>query len=145
MDSQDKLKLKAIKGFVRSSFTIIGIFTVLSYSFAALVLFRGIENLGNSTYAITLFYTLIALPALCFFIHFCSVKRYYGKLCGTSGIRSEIRSGKSHGITVETASNVAELLKLLERDSDYIALICAEKSSWIDTCEKCFFLIRLKK
>jgi len=78
------LNSKAVKKVINSSFVAIGIFTVLSYCFAAIVLLYGGENLGNNIFIIILLSVLVAVPILLFFKQLCFMRRCYKKLNETS-------------------------------------------------------------
>jgi len=152
MYTLNNIKAKTVKRFVNGSFVLIGLFTVLSYGFAALVLLNGVEKLGGGGGDVCggiLLGVLVVLPVLLFFTFPCFAKRYYNKLCevtcvsnGDTLISSRCLKNKiiwvggeqtniccerialeSHGITITKVSTTAGALELLEKDDKYIAVV----------------------
>jgi len=77
MEDKNIFNSKVVKQIVRSTFLIIGMFVVLSFGFATLVLFYGSKAIGDK---LILCCILIGLPIIVFIGFFLVVKYIYNKL-----------------------------------------------------------------
>jgi len=80
MEDRNIFNSKIVKQIVKSTFVIIGMFVVLSFGFATLVLFYGSKAIGDKLFDIILCCILIGLPIIVFIGFFFIVKYIYKKL-----------------------------------------------------------------
>jgi len=122
METPDILNSKSLKGFIKGSFVIVGLFVVLSFGFATLVLLFAKNHVNNLFYDWKIFLLILVLtnfPIIVFLIVFssfhCFVKK---KLCVSSCNKYERSLLKIHEIKplIEVCHMVVKARNMIKKN-----------------------------